>query len=180
MKQRLIAHPDSSSPQIDIGVKWRIVGTDVLKIEYAMVGNIDDIVIPAPAIPERADDLWRHTCFEAFVGMSDATSYVEFNFAPSRKKAIYRFEGYRDGMQPALDLTGPDIYVERDEARFWLTAWVDLKPFVAARPARMGFSAVIEATDGTKSYWALAHPPGKPDFHNADCFTARLAAPERA
>jgi hypothetical protein len=41
-------------------------------------------------------------------------------------------------------------------------------------------SAVIEAKDGSKSYWALAHPPSKPDFHNADCFTARLAAPERA
>jgi hypothetical protein len=35
---------------------------------------------------------------------------------------------------------------------------------------------VLEEKDGTKSYWALAHPnPDKPDFHLADCLTAKLA-----
>jgi hypothetical protein len=35
----------------------------------------------------------------------------------------------------------------------------------------LGLSAVLEEQDGTKSYWALAHPPGgKPDFHHPDCF----------
>ena len=39
-----------------------------------------------------------------------------------------------------------------------------------------GLSAVLEESDGTKSYWALAHcDPEKPDFHLADCFTAKLA-----
>jgi hypothetical protein len=41
---------------------------------------------------------------------------------------------------------------------------------------QLGLSAVLEEADGTKSYWALAHPPGdKPDFHHADCFAAQLA-----
>ena len=35
-------------------------------------------------------------------------------------------------------------------------------------PLRLGLSAVIEASDATLSYWALHHPPGKPDFHHAD------------
>jgi hypothetical protein len=40
----------------------------------------------------------------------------------------------------------------------------------------LGLSAVLEEKDGTKSYWALAHAnPEKPDFHLADCFTAKLA-----
>ena len=38
----------------------------------------------------------------------------------------------------------------------------------------LGLSAVLEERDGTKSYWALAHPSGKPDFHHPDCFIARL------
>ena len=38
----------------------------------------------------------------------------------------------------------------------------------------IGLSAVLEQQDGTKSYWALAHPPGAPDFHHPDCFVARL------
>ena len=41
----------------------------------------------------------------------------------------------------------------------------------------MGLSAIIEETDGTKSYWALAHPPGEePDFHDPACFALELAA----
>jgi hypothetical protein len=35
---------------------------------------------------------------------------------------------------------------------------------------------VIEETNGRKSYWALAHPPGKPDFHHSDCFALGLPA----
>ena len=42
---------------------------------------------------------------------------------------------------------------------------------------RMGLSAVIEEEGGVFSYWALAHPPGAPDFHHAACFAARLPAP---
>ena len=42
---------------------------------------------------------------------------------------------------------------------------------------RVAISAVIEEADGTKSYWALAHPPGKPDFHHADGFALQLPPP---
>jgi hypothetical protein len=34
---------------------------------------------------------------------------------------------------------------------------------------------VIEETNGNKSYWALAHPAGKPDFHHADGFAYELS-----
>jgi hypothetical protein len=37
---------------------------------------------------------------------------------------------------------------------------------------------VIEAADGGKSYWALAHPPGRPDFHHAAGFAAHLPSDE--
>ena len=38
----------------------------------------------------------------------------------------------------------------------------------------MNLTAVIEEAGGVKSYWALAHPDGPPDFHNRDCFIAHL------
>jgi hypothetical protein len=38
-------------------------------------------------------------------------------------------------------------------------------------PLHLGLSAVLEETNCRKSYWALAHPPGKVDFHHSDCFT---------
>ena len=175
-KAALIAHPDTAAQQFHLGAEITLVGSDVVKIEYVAIGLIETVLIPDAELPSRKDELWRHTCFEAFFSLEHG--YVEFNFAPSRHYAVYRFEEYRGGMQPALDWPAPDIYVERNEERYSLTAWIDLKPLGRLGP--VGLSAVIEAKDGIKSYWALAHAPGPPDFHNPDCFIATLPAPDRA
>ena len=37
--------------------------------------------------------------------------------------------------------------------------------------------AVIEEAGGIKSYWALSHPEGAPDFHDPSCFLASVPAP---
>ena len=39
---------------------------------------------------------------------------------------------------------------------------------------RLGLSVVIETLDGAISYWALAHPSEKPDFHHPDSFILTL------
>jgi hypothetical protein len=44
----------------------------------------------------------------------------------------------------------------------------------AAGRRRLGLAAIVEEASGDKSWWALAHPPGAPDFHHADCFQIDL------
>ena len=101
-------------------------------------------------------------------------SYVEFNFSPSSQWAAYRFERYREGMVE-LELTSPpEIHLDASEGHFALEATVPN----AGLAGNLALSAVIEETDGTKSYWALAHPPGKPDFHHPACFALTLPPPE--
>jgi hypothetical protein len=39
---------------------------------------------------------------------------------------------------------------------------------------------VIETLDGSLSYWALRHPPGKPDFHHSESFALELEPVLRA
>jgi hypothetical protein len=56
-----------------------------------------------------------------------------------------------------------------------LEADVDLTALPAGS-LLIGLAAVIEEESGTKSYWALAHPAGAPDFHHEDCFAAELPA----
>jgi len=58
-----------------------------------------------------------------------------------------------------------------------------MRPFLPRLcPQRHGFNmtAVIEEEGGAKSFWALAHASGKPDFHDAACFVGELAAADRA
>jgi len=146
-------------------------------LEYVVTGAIAGVRFPPLAIPDRMDGLWNTTCFEAFFAKRSG-GYVEFNFAPSRNWACYKFEGYREGMAPALDLAAPNVFVEFSEHRFSLVAFVELADDLADPIENAGLSAVIEEAGGHKSYWAIAHPPGKPDFHHATCFAATLPAPE--
>jgi hypothetical protein len=121
----------------------------------------------------RSDGLWEHTCFEAFVRAASGTEYYEFNFAPSTQWAAYRFSDYRTGRCDAIEISAPEIEVQSSSDRYVLLASLKLDE-LSALPRnsmwKLGLSALIEEMSGRKSYWALAHPPGQPDFHRTDCF----------
>ena len=61
----------------------------------------------------------------------------------------------------------PAIRVGDRKAPYSLSVVLDLP---CAIPLKIGLSAIIEERVGVKSYWALSHPEGKPDFHHAKCF----------
>jgi len=149
-----------------------------IELDYCISGRIADVRLPAFATAARTDELWKHTCFEAFVRPASGTAYYEFNFAPSTQWAAYGFAKTREGMHNA-DATPERIEAEQDGQTYTLRVAVDLTRIPALLeddPWRLNITAVIEETDGRKSYWALAHPPGKPDFHHPDCFVLELPA----
>jgi hypothetical protein len=173
MSQRLHPHPDFPAPDgVALSVDWSTSGDQTLTIAYHVTDPGNRIVWPAPA-QGRTDGLWQHTCFEAFVGSADSSAYAEFNLAPSGAWAAYAFDDYRAGMR---DLALPEDPRIAGEGGMW-TATLDLSAvfgLLGPAPWRLAITAVIEARDGAKSYWSLAHPQGRPDFHHPDCFAARL------
>ena len=173
MRLALRLHPDSpclAATQIDVDIA-RLHAAHVLS--YTVVGKIADLCLPAVTSPTRAEELWQSTCFEAFVRCSASEAYYEFNFSPSTRWAAYQFDGYRRGMREASGISAPVIEVQTSAELFTLQASLQLDQLTRLpRDARwrLGLSALIEETGGRKSYWALTHPSGKPDFHHADCF----------
>jgi hypothetical protein len=176
MRLVLNPHPDTPCPAIErIDVELARPRPDHLTLAYRLTGDIDAIAIPARREAVRADDLWRHTCFEAFLRPDDGEAYVEFNLAPSTAWAVYRFDSYRQGGQSPEAAQPPTIAPAKRSGELELAAWLKLENLIDfERRCRLGLSAVIETTDGAKSYWALAHAPGKPDFHHDDAFAAEL------
>jgi len=175
MRQPLRRHPASDCIAADrIEVEIARPSADILALSYVVRGRISDIRLPPVSEPLRGDDLWRHTCFEAFVCAASGAAYYEFNFAPSTQWAAYRFSGYRSGMAVATETGAPAIAVESRPDCYTLQASLALDRLSGlprAAPWRLGLSALIEDRNGRMSWWALAHPSGKPDFHHADSFT---------
>lgn len=180
MRRSLLLHPDSRCAAAE-SIEAEVTGSRPadLAVRYFVAGNMRDLLLPLPSGPGRADELWRHTCFELFLCVGGENAYCEFNFAPSLAWAAYRFDGYRQGMRP-LEVTAPRIELRQDVRSFELQAALNLDGvFQSGEPADwfLGLSAVIEETNGRFSYWALTHAAGKPDFHHADSFALRLGAP---
>lgn len=144
-------------------------------LRYLVHGHIEMLDLPSAATTARADDLWLRTCFEAFLRVPGDPGYIELNFSPSTQWAAYRFDGYRAEMRAATNVLQPQYDIRIDDQRYDLLAFVELA--LGDFPVwQAGLCAVIEEKSGGKSYWALAHPPGAPDFHHADCLTHELRA----
>ena len=135
------------------------------KAEFRLDGHMSAVVLPPPAAPERMDNLWQATCFEIFWQPIGSTDYREFNLSPSGRWAAYDFDSFREGMRDA-PVESVVIACSHDADGLILTASIaaDL-----SAPAQVALNAIVEHADGGKQYWALAFPPGKPEFHSEAC-----------
>jgi len=152
-------------------------GDTALVLRYALTAAMDRVLIPAPQASRRAERLWQHTCFELFCTAATGGTYYELNFSPSTEWAIYAFSGYRQGMMNVEARRTPQISLHQHATGLELEARIELEALAGvpgAATIRAAASAVVEDVDRGLSYWAVAHPSGKPDFHHADAFALSL------
>lgn len=171
MRYRLVPFPSAAAPPV------AAVEADVRRegdhLHFAFRVSRGAKLKTAPrATPARRDGLWRSTCFEAFIKPGAGDAYFEFNFSPSGDWAAYRFDRYRRGMMNAA-VMAPDIQWRTLDGAAELAARIDATALGLSPSARLGLSAILETKQHEKTYWALAHPGDKPDFHHAGGFIAR-------
>jgi hypothetical protein len=170
------AHPPVSVTQVEA----RVIGRDAnwLRLRWRIEGS-QSLVVPAFAGKGRADRLWDTTCFELFLKPEGQQEYVEFNLSPSERWNAYDFTAYRWGMAERPFPREPECTLRLGSTFAIFDAALPVGGLPASECA-MGIAAVIEEQGGVKSYWALAHPDAKPDFHAPACFAATLPAPGAA
>ena len=156
------------------GIEVEVELAEELYLCYRIHAMPQALRLPTPRAPGRCDGLWRHTCCELFVADADG-GYREFHFAPSGEWAAYRFDRYREGMH-AYATAAPRCLLHTGQDALVLEAWLPADTLDAPRTGvlRLALACVIEAADGTLSYWALHHPVARPDFHHADSFALEL------
>ena len=182
MRHVLTLHPDARCEAVTgIEVEVARPASRRLELRYVVIGELRDLSVPAVTAPNRADGLWRTTCFEAFVRRPSGETYREFNMSPSRQWACYRFDTYRAGMAPMGGVRSPGVDIVWTGRRLDVRAIWDLDgapDLPGDGPWQVGLSAVIEEAGGRLSHWALAHPRGKADFHRAAGFALQLTTME--
>ncbi len=173
----LKCHPDTpgASPG---GISARVLRSGgTLAVSFCLDGRIAELRVPPLGAPHFEDGLWQHTCCEVFVARKGLTAYHEFNLAPSRAWAAYAFVRYRERDALTDQVLDPQIAVRRSSGTLQLDAMIRLdrlSPLHAEAVLKLALSAVVENEDGSLSYWALAHAPGRPDFHHPNAFALEL------
>jgi hypothetical protein len=166
----LACHPSSPSSAVrGLTASARIGGAGKLAVRFVLDADMSRIALPALRRPDRADELWRHTCFEVFVALPDSDAYVELNFSPSTEWAMYGFLAYRRGMTPLEVKRSPRVAVRPMPRGLVLEAVTHLAELPTPQPGsplRAGAAAIVEEKDGRLTYWALTHPSALPDFHH--------------
>lgn len=171
----LIRHPGSPPMALAIAASAALEARELV-LHYRVSGEVAAVRWPEPDRTGAADELWRHTCFEAFLSPPGHSGYREFNFSPSGRWADYSFSRTRL-RDPQAGAAHAPVIERRDTAEgFELVAVLDRRHLPAA-PWRLGLSAVIEDQHGRVSHWALHHPRPQADFHDPEGWTLRLSAP---
>ena len=90
--RNLQPHPDTRVDCVESNtVEVIVLPSGALRLTYVLNGELTDIRMPDAKPASRADGLWQHTCFEAFISSADSPAYREFNFSPSGLWQAYEF-----------------------------------------------------------------------------------------
>lgn len=151
---------------------------DILTAKYIVTGPMQNIrgLSPRGQTTERADGLWKTTCFEWFLKPHSGEAYWEANFSPTGAWNIYLLDGYRKNLLSEERVSNLPLTTEMLSTEWHLNAQIDFSKiaFPAGTNFKAHLSAVIETVDDQKSYWSLKHTQKQPDFHHPDHFILDL------
>ena len=157
-----------------------------ISIHYLLCGNLSSVEIATPGANhqkrdscygKRSQRLWEKTCFEYFLRPADPgqSHYWEFNLSPSGDWNIFSLSGYRAELQEEQAIATLPFTTQRQPHQLQLNSSIDISPLLNYQDALIGISTVLIIA-GQESYWAIAHPAPKPDFHHPDSFVLHLPA----
>lgn len=169
-------HPFPGQDSGGVTIRGGIARTEqALMLSFVLHGNLGGLLFPDAPEEKRCDNLWQATCLEMFWSEEGKKSYWELNLAPSEAWNVYAFTDYRTGMREEERIGEPIITTHRTAASFSLTAELRIDSLHPGNPPlRVGVSGVLKHRDSRLSYWALAHPAERPDFHAPRGFLLRV------
>jgi len=66
----LTCHPSTPTQSVHgVTASARLAGAGKLAVRFNVDADMSRIALPRTREPERADELWRHTCFEIFAAL---------------------------------------------------------------------------------------------------------------
>lgn len=141
-----------------------------LKLDYEIIGNLSQYNFPKPTKQQRANELWRDTCFELFIANTSQESYHEMNISPSIQWNCYHFNAYKEDMKESTLILAPTIKTTQNDQSYKLSVETTIQEEFFHEILEINLAVILLDTDNTRHFYTLKKRDGVPDFHDREGF----------
>ena len=139
-----------------------------IRLSFVVEGDLDVYIFPSKSRPQRAQELWKLTCFELFLANENEEEYYELNFSPSLAWNFYFLESYRGEVKEMELLNSPTIeaFEVNNEFKILFELSVEnLQDFDYYNVA-----CILLNKEHERTFWTIKHLKSQPDFHDKASF----------
>ena len=137
-----------------------------LELSFLLQGVGDHYLFERESQAKRADELWRATCFEAFVKNLNSKEYWELNIAPNGSWNLYRFSDYREDMQEESRVLTPKVLFKQERDKVRVSIKVDFMEKLFDERVDFNLALILLDMEGKRHFFTLNPKEGVADFHD--------------
>ena len=164
--------PEGAKLQLDADLK--LLGPDSLELTFSWTDSKNLIIQPESPGMGRHHELWKQTCFEAFIQPANKVPYFEVNLSTQKAWNVYGFEAYREPQPPTEVSSADAIKIDVKEGNLKAVIQFRKSEF---KKVKVSLCAVLNLKDIGPTYWSFAHADQKPNFHKFESFIIERNAP---
>ncbi|CAA6803203.1 MAG: Unknown protein [uncultured Sulfurovum sp.] len=165
MKNRLILN--TAIQNLSINSTLHLTNNKV-QIRFVVKGELNAYIFPPKSKLQRANELWKATCFELFLADSQKEEYYEINFSSSLVWNFYYLKNYRAEVQELKLLNEPKIEVQQNEDEVQIDFELEIENL--EKFDIYNVASIFLTKDNERTFWSVKHEKDVPDFHNRATF----------
>ena len=167
MKNRLISN--TALENLNINSTFHLTNNKV-QISFVVKGELDAYIFLQKLKLQRANELWKATCFELFLANSQKEEYYEINFSSSLAWNFYYLKNYRAEVQELKLLHEPKIEVYYHADELHIDFELETEILATENFDLYNVASICLTKDKLRTFWSVKHKKDVPDFHNRDNF----------
>ncbi|SFV50560.1 hypothetical protein MNB_SV-12-26 [hydrothermal vent metagenome] len=137
-----------------------------LKIEYEIINNLSSYHFPKETKQQRANELWRDTCFELFIANHSSTEYYELNISPSTQWNAYHFKSYKEEMRETDVFSTPSIISHQLDKSYNLSFEMAFQEDIFVKKLSINLAVILLDKEEMRHFYAINRCKESPDFHD--------------
>ena len=170
----ILKNHDTEEENIEIKASLEVNRERVI-VEYIVTGELNNYIFENLKVKQqRANELWKATCFELFISPRESLNYWELNISTSKEWNCYAFDNYKENMREEKNISIPNIEITQKKDTYILSCELNFGiGGVSPEHSNFNLAIILLDTDRVRHFYSINKKNGIVDFHNKDFWKKR-------